>query len=56
MAENTIDVDYLIVGGGAVGMAFADSLLTETTATMAIVDRHHRPGGHWNDEIGRAHV
>ncbi len=49
MAENTIDVDYLIVGGGAVGMAFADSLLTETTATMAIVDRHHRPGGHWND-------
>ncbi len=49
MAENTIDVDYLIIGGGAVGMAFADSLLSETTATMAIVDRHHRPGGHWND-------
>lgn len=49
MAKNTIDVDYLIIGGGAVGMAFADSILTETTATMAIVDRHHRPGGHWND-------
>ncbi len=49
MAEGTINVDYLIIGGGAVGMAFADSLLTEGTATMAIVDRHHRPGGHWND-------
>ena len=49
MDEGTIDVDYLIIGGGAVGMAFADSLLTEGTATMAIVDRHHRPGGHWND-------
>lgn len=42
-------VDYLIVGAGAVGMAFADQLLTETTATMAIVDRRHAPGGHWND-------
>jgi hypothetical protein len=44
-----IDVDYLIIGGGAVGMAFADTLLSETDATMAIVDRRHRPGGHWND-------
>ncbi len=49
MTQRTIDVDYLIIGGGAVGMAFADSLLTETSATMAIIDRHHRPGGHWND-------
>jgi hypothetical protein len=30
-------------------MAFADSVLTETDATMVIVDRHDRPGGHWND-------
>ncbi len=52
MTTPTLDVDYLIIGGGAVGMAFADSLLTETEAsqkTIAIVDRHHRPGGHWND-------
>jgi hypothetical protein len=46
---NTIDVDYLIVGAGAVGMAFADVLLSETDATMAMADRRHRPGGHWND-------
>jgi hypothetical protein len=43
------DVDYLVIGAGAAGMAFADTLLTETEATIAIVDRRHRPGGHWND-------
>ncbi|MEQ1493083.1 MAG: NAD(P)-binding protein, partial [Terricaulis sp.] len=49
MSMQPIEADYLIVGAGAVGMAFADTLLTETTATIALVDRHHRPGGHWND-------
>jgi hypothetical protein len=41
--------DYLIVGSGAVGMAFADTLLDESDAHITIVDRHARPGGHWND-------
>jgi hypothetical protein len=41
--------DYLIVGSGASGMSFADQLLTETNANIVIVDRHHQPGGHWND-------
>jgi hypothetical protein len=45
----TIDVDYLVVGAGAVGMAFADVVLAESDATVALVDRRHRPGGHWND-------
>ena len=49
MATNRVDVDYLIIGAGAVGMAFADSLFTETDATMAIADRRDRCGGHWND-------
>jgi len=44
-----IETDYLIVGAGAMGLAFADTLLTETEATVTIVDRHARPGGHWND-------
>ena len=44
-----LTTDYLIIGSGAFGMAFADQLLTETGADMAIVDRHHMPGGHWND-------
>lgn len=44
-----LDVDYLVVGAGAMGMAFTDVLLTESDATIAIVDRRGRPGGHWND-------
>ena len=42
-----IDVDYLVVGAGATGMAFADVLVAETDASLAIVDRYGRPGGHW---------
>lgn len=44
-----MNTDYLIVGSGAVGMAFADVLLNETDAHLTIVDRHAKPGGHWND-------
>lgn len=43
-----LKTDYLIVGSGAVGMAFADVLLSETDANMIIVDRFPKPGGHWN--------
>ncbi|TQV96463.1 hypothetical protein V2A60_003137 [Cordyceps javanica] len=46
MAE-IIDVDYLIIGAGAMGLAFADTMLSDSKATMAIVDRYHTPGGHW---------
>ena len=42
------ETDYLIVGAGAVGMAFADTLLAETDAHLTIVDREVAPGGHWN--------
>ena len=44
-----LESDYLIVGSGAAGMAFADTIFHESSATMTIVDRHHGPGGHWND-------
>ncbi len=43
-----LETDYLIVGSGAMGLAFADTLLTQTDASMIIVDRHAKPGGHWN--------
>lgn len=46
---HTVKTDYLIVGAGAVGLAFADTLLSETDARITIVDRHGKPGGHWND-------
>ncbi|MEM7099615.1 MAG: NAD(P)/FAD-dependent oxidoreductase [Pseudomonadota bacterium] len=44
-----ITADYLVVGGGAMGMAFIDELITDTDATIALVDKHHQVGGHWND-------
>ena len=43
-----LETDYLIVGSGLVGMAFADTLFTETDANIIIVDRYAKPGGHWN--------
>lgn len=49
MNVQPLDTEYFIVGSGAVGMAFADVLYHETDASMVIVDRHHGPGGHWND-------
>ena len=42
-----IDVEYLVVGAGAMGMSFADVILTESDATVAIADRYGNPGGHW---------
>ena len=42
-----LSTDYLIIGAGAMGLAFADTLLSETDADMIIVDRLHAPGGHW---------
>ena len=41
--------DYLVVGAGALAMAFVDQLLTETDAEVVMVDRRHMPGGHWCD-------
>jgi hypothetical protein len=49
MTESNFTADYVVVGSGAMGMAFTDTLLTETDATVLMVDAHHRPGGHWND-------
>ncbi|MEL6859266.1 MAG: NAD(P)-binding protein [Pseudomonadota bacterium] len=49
MATETIEVDYLVVGAGAMGMAFADIILSESDKTVLMVDMHQKPGGHWND-------
>jgi len=43
-----LETDYLIVGSGAMGMAFADIILEESDASMIIVDQYQKPGGHWN--------
>ncbi len=49
MTDQTIEADYLIIGTGATGMAFADTLVAESQSTIIMVDRHPNPGGHWND-------
>jgi hypothetical protein len=49
MTMTPIETDYLVIGAGAIGMAFVDTLLTDSDAHIVMVDRHHRPGGHWNE-------
>ena len=44
-----IETDYLVIGSGAMGMAFVDTLLAEMPeADIVIIDRFAKPGGHWN--------
>jgi NAD(P)-binding Rossmann-like domain len=44
-----LDTDYLVVGAGAMGMAFTDALIDHSDVHVTIVDRRHAPGGHWVD-------
>lgn len=41
--------DYLVVGAGASGLAFADALLAEADAEVTVIDRRASAGGHWAD-------
>ena len=45
MCMHEIDTDYLIVGAGALGLAFADSLLEYGDGHITFVDQHAKPGG-----------
>ena len=45
----TIDTDYLVVGAGAMGMAFTDALIDHADVHVTIVDPRHGPGGHGLD-------
>ena len=42
-----IETDYLVVGAGASGLAFADALIAEEDAAVTIIDRRPAAGGHW---------
>lgn len=44
-----LETDYLVVGAGAAGMAFADELIAHSDASVVLVERRDAPGGHWND-------
>lgn len=42
-----VPVDYLVVGAGAMGMAFTDALVDHADVRVALVDRRHGVSGHW---------
>jgi hypothetical protein len=42
-----VEANYLVVGAGAMGMAFADTLVDHADVRIALVDRRHSVGGHW---------
>jgi cation diffusion facilitator CzcD-associated flavoprotein CzcO len=42
-----VETDYLVVGAGASGLAFADALVAESEVEVTVVDRRQAPGGHW---------
>jgi cation diffusion facilitator CzcD-associated flavoprotein CzcO len=44
-----VNTDYLVVGAGATGLAFADALLAEPDVEVTVIDRRPAPGGHWMD-------
>ena len=44
------DRDYVVVGAGAAGLAFVDSLVDHAAdVRVTVVDRRDAPGGHWRD-------
>jgi hypothetical protein len=45
----SLETDYLVVGAGAMGMAFTDALVDHADVHVTLVDRRHAPGGHWLD-------
>ena len=49
MAMKSLETDYLVVGAGAMGMAFTDALIDHADVHVTLVDRRHAAGGHWQD-------
>ena len=45
-----LEADYVIVGGGALSLAFVDELIHKSrNITAIVVEKRSKPGGHWND-------
>jgi hypothetical protein len=45
----SLATDHLVLGAGAMGMAFADALVEHADVHVTLVDRRHAAGGHWHD-------
>ena len=45
-----LETDYLVIGGGALSIAFVDEMINKgKKITLIVVDKRAKPGGHWND-------
>ena len=49
MAMRSSETDYIVVGAGAMGMAFTDALIDHADVHVTLVDRRHAASGHWQD-------
>jgi hypothetical protein len=49
MTTRSARTDYLVVGAGAMGMAFTDALIDHADVHVTLVDRRHTASGHWQD-------
>jgi len=49
VAMGSAETDYLVVGAGAMGMAFTDALIDHADVHVTLVDRRHAASGHWQD-------
>jgi hypothetical protein len=49
MAMRSLETDYLVVGAGAMGMAFTDALIDHADVHVTLVDRRYAASGHWQD-------
>lgn len=46
--NKALEADYLVIGGGAMGVAFIDEMINSNSKlTFVLVDRNERLGGHW---------
>ena len=44
-----LPADYLVVGAGALGLGFTDTLIDHSGARVVVVDRRSGVGGHWRE-------
>src|SRR5882724_11792668 len=49
VVTRSLETDYLVVGAGAMGVAFTDALIDHADVHVTLVDRRHAAGGHWQD-------
>jgi cation diffusion facilitator CzcD-associated flavoprotein CzcO len=47
VAQTVLKADYVVVGAGAMGMAFTDALVEHADVSVVLVDRRHSVSGHW---------